>query len=276
VELCGDGVVNHPAEQCDDGNVQPGDGCDETCRIERRLQSPAQQTCTQALGKGFAKVFQARDKANLVCLKNKAKTDASAEDCVSAQNPRVTKALARLLSDAGRLCAEAPDFGATDGPAVGDSAILASAELLHDVFGPNLDPVLVTQAQDKAAARCQQAVAKAASRCAKARIAEFTRCKKAGLRDGSIQNVLDLAVCLDEDPRGRIARACDATLGPLARKVLPRTCEAKGVDLSDAFPGCETDDVGELARCVDASVACQICQALSAAEGLGVSCASCL
>ena len=31
---CGDGVVQSPGEQCDDGNVTPGDGCDATCHAE--------------------------------------------------------------------------------------------------------------------------------------------------------------------------------------------------------------------------------------------------
>ncbi|MFQ5478948.1 MAG: hypothetical protein ACE5E4_10060, partial [Candidatus Binatia bacterium] len=32
--VCGDGTIEQPAEQCDDGNVGDGDGCDATCQIE--------------------------------------------------------------------------------------------------------------------------------------------------------------------------------------------------------------------------------------------------
>jgi cysteine-rich repeat protein len=32
--FCGDGVVNQPTEQCDDGNNVSGDGCSATCQIE--------------------------------------------------------------------------------------------------------------------------------------------------------------------------------------------------------------------------------------------------
>jgi cysteine-rich repeat protein len=276
VELCGDGFVNHPAENCDDGNTLPDDGCDGSCRIEQRLQSRAQQACTNALGKGFAKLFQVQDRANQSCLKAKAKTDASALDCISAENPRVVKALDRLLRDEERRCVDAaPDFGARDATVVADPAIDVSAGFLLRVFGVDLDDALVTQAQDKDAVKCQQGVAKAASRCAKARIKEFSRCKKAGLKDESIQNALDLAACVGDDPKSRIARACDETQGPLARSVLPRKCVAKGVDLSDAFPGCGTDDIGTLASCVAESVECEVCQALGAAEELSASCGSC-
>ena len=31
---CGDGLINEPNEQCDDGNSIPGDGCSGTCQIE--------------------------------------------------------------------------------------------------------------------------------------------------------------------------------------------------------------------------------------------------
>jgi len=35
-EVCGDGIIScvFGAEQCDDGNTTPGDGCDELCQIE--------------------------------------------------------------------------------------------------------------------------------------------------------------------------------------------------------------------------------------------------
>lgn len=32
--VCGDGIVNQPNEQCDDGNTSSGDGCDANCQLE--------------------------------------------------------------------------------------------------------------------------------------------------------------------------------------------------------------------------------------------------
>lgn len=32
--ICGDGIVDPPIEQCDDGNLAPGDGCDQFCQSE--------------------------------------------------------------------------------------------------------------------------------------------------------------------------------------------------------------------------------------------------
>ena len=34
VEKCGNGVVDPPVEECDDGNTMRGDGCGMTCKIE--------------------------------------------------------------------------------------------------------------------------------------------------------------------------------------------------------------------------------------------------
>ena len=33
-QICGDGVIHAGMEECDDGNLQVGDGCDETCKTE--------------------------------------------------------------------------------------------------------------------------------------------------------------------------------------------------------------------------------------------------
>ncbi|MCD6429109.1 DUF4215 domain-containing protein [bacterium] len=32
--VCGDGIINQPNEECDDGNTISGDGCDSTCHLE--------------------------------------------------------------------------------------------------------------------------------------------------------------------------------------------------------------------------------------------------
>jgi len=38
---CGDGIVDGPGEECDDGNVANGDGCDSTCQTEPPPPVPA-------------------------------------------------------------------------------------------------------------------------------------------------------------------------------------------------------------------------------------------
>ena len=47
-EACGDGINNQNGiEECDDGNVLPGDGCNGACKVERNWHCPKQGPCTR-------------------------------------------------------------------------------------------------------------------------------------------------------------------------------------------------------------------------------------
>jgi fibro-slime domain-containing protein len=47
-EGCGDGINNQGGiEQCDDGNVVPGDGCNGACKVEKNWTCPKQGKCTR-------------------------------------------------------------------------------------------------------------------------------------------------------------------------------------------------------------------------------------
>ena len=81
----------------------------------------------------------------------------------------------------------------------------------------------------------------------------------------------DLEACLGADPKGRVAKACSATSGKLASKVLPKACA--GMALDGVFPGCAAPGAPATASCVEASARCRICIALRSADNLlGVDC----
>jgi cysteine-rich repeat protein len=46
---CGDGIVDGPGEQCDDGNLDNGDGCDATCQNEAPPPVPGLSPLAAAL-----------------------------------------------------------------------------------------------------------------------------------------------------------------------------------------------------------------------------------
>jgi fibro-slime domain-containing protein len=49
-EACGDGINNQGGiEQCDDGNVLPGDGCNGNCKVEPNWTCPPQGKCTRKI-----------------------------------------------------------------------------------------------------------------------------------------------------------------------------------------------------------------------------------
>lgn len=45
-KICGDGEINQSSEECDDGNLEAGDGCDDACKIEDNGNQGAQTGTT--------------------------------------------------------------------------------------------------------------------------------------------------------------------------------------------------------------------------------------
>jgi fibro-slime domain-containing protein len=79
---CGDGKVNQPSEQCDDGNTVPGDGCNGICQIEPGFTCPpAGGPCTSnyVCGNGVLDPGE-------VCDDGNAKSgDGCSSDCLSIE-----------------------------------------------------------------------------------------------------------------------------------------------------------------------------------------------
>jgi hypothetical protein len=78
-------------------------------------------------------------------------------------------------------------------------------------------------------------------------------------------------MCLDMDRKKRIAKACDPVAGKIATTTL-KICGIKRVELSVAFPGCDTDDLGELTTCLKHAIECELCLGLSEADDLPHDC----
>jgi hypothetical protein len=191
----------------------------------------------------------------------------SIESCVTSDlRGRVASAVVRTEVAALNQCTEEPPgFGATDALTVTDNGIRHEIDLIHDIFGPNLDPVIVPTALNKPASNCQRIVTKMLTKCQEIKLKEFNRCKTAGLRAGSVTHAASLrSSCLGADPRERVARACDPTTGRILTNIL-KPC--LGTDLSIVFPGCNASDPGELAACLDERVECHVCLALAGVDG---------
>jgi hypothetical protein len=267
-----DGILDGSGTLVADSANPIGLGAPLAITASAQPQTKAQQACAHTLHTGLAKIAQTADKAVAACLKGAAKTGASAAACLAAPSDKVTKARAKLAFLEAKKCTEPPDFGATDATTVGDAAAAAPVNITTDVYGANPDPALATLAGDKLAAKCQQAVSKGLGKCLVTQVKEFARCAKLGLKKETILNGEDLDACLGDDPKGKIAKFCDGTIGKLAVKTLPKLCVAKGVDLSDAFPGCGSDDPADVAVCLEEITACRTCQAAVVADDLSVDC----
>ena len=228
--------------------------------------------CIVAANAASAKLAQSAAHELFACTLAGAKqtlAGGSVEAClVSDRRGAVAKRRERLQATAAARCSTPQPFGFASAAAAGDAAVESERELLHAVFGPDLDASLADARAASAVHRCQRDVHRRSNACQKTRRTEFLRCKKAGLKGGSVTSVAELAACLDADPKGRIARVCDAGL----RHAVERSCSEDGVELAAAFPGCATGSAEELHACLDAATRCRHCRLFDAADVLGVNC----
>jgi cysteine-rich repeat protein len=267
--FCGNGAVDF-GEDCDDGNNDDGDGCSSACRAE--AQNKDQQKCINALNKSLQKVASKQGKEILTCISNGAKEKLGAqsiEDCLTADNAgKVESARRKTGSDFNKKCAAStPAFGSTDPDTVNSSAVQKVLDLIHAIFGADLDSAIATETPDKSKSKCQQKVAGKVAKCQDTRLKEFNKCKKLALRQGA-DDETDLEACMLGDPKGKIAKACVAKVNAQVQG----QCVPESVDLSSAFPGCDTDDQGELSTCLDRIVRCHVCRGLNAADALNRDC----
>jgi fibro-slime domain-containing protein len=85
-EGCGDGINNQGGiEECDDGNVVPGDGCNGNCKVERNWTCPKAGKCTRNIVCGDGTVGPGE-----VCDdRNTTDNDGCSSDC-TVQDPAFT------------------------------------------------------------------------------------------------------------------------------------------------------------------------------------------
>ena len=270
-QICGNGL-KELSEGCDDGNLADGDGCSSECLLAS-VQTKEQQNCINALNKNLAKVAKTQGKSSCDCVKNFAKGQslapaATLETCLSADRKgKVAKAQSKTESDESKSCSGSiPAFGSTDSATVNAAAIQKELDLIHDVFGSDLELVIVPEADDKADSKCQQAAAKTLKKCQDAKLKDFNSCKKNGLQDGSIQSFVDLQGCMGANLKGKVTKACETKLDGTI------TSKCGGLNLAALFPGCGTGDPGALGDCLDRLVECRVCKALNAADALSRDC----
>jgi glucose/arabinose dehydrogenase len=248
---------------------------DKVLRLTSQFQTKAQRQCSQTLLRGHQRVSKASAKDLRVCVRDGAagKLAGTIEACAGADRKgKVARAQQKLADQAARRCAVPPLVGPEDAAAVNATAAQTPGDLLHDAFGPDLDAATASKAAEPARWKCQTDVVRGLERCLAGRLKEFGRCAKDDLGDDQPDTDALLALCMERDPKGRVAKLCDAAVGKLGAKVIPKSCVAKGADLSDSFPGCASDDPATVAACLERSSACRVCLALDQAGDLDADC----
>lgn len=236
-------------------------------------QTKDQQKCINALNKGLEKVAKTQGKDIAACIKNGSKDKLpegqTIEQCLVADHKgKVDKARQKLAGAASSNCATPPDFGPTDANTISGAAIQKELDLIHDVFGSDLDAAsTILPSSDKAGSKCQAGVTKTIGKCRSAHLKAFNKCKKDGLKsaDNWFDEPSDLKLCMGSDPKGKIAKTCNTKL----TDTITKKCPSPAVDTDAAFPECAGRD---LVECLNESVRCRVCLALNEADAIDRDC----
>ena len=249
--------------------------------VQGQVQSDDQQRCIRARTRSFERILKKQAGEVRRCLKNAAKDrlESSLAECLRADaKDRVDRTRFKNLRTTIKQCVEAPDFGPRDVATSNAVGIQSQLALIEDVFGSDLEAAIAREADSKDTARCQQAVYRTIDSCQQAKLTRFRLCIKKGLADGSVASEMELAACADllktpgtGDPGSfsNIARRCAA--GSIEKRV-EKLCEARGVGLAGAFPGCGSSDAGAVALCLARRVECQVCLSLNRVDFLDRDC----
>jgi len=226
--------------------------------------------CANSINKGAAKVAKAQAGDNSACIKDYGKRKIpSAEDCIASDpKGKVAKAISKIKTGDCPSGAPAALPGLdTNASSIGATMVQKDLDLIHAIFGSDLDVTVVKAADDKAGSKCQAAIAKAAGKCQDAKLASYNTCKKDGQKAGSLFIPAAFeAECLTPDipdGKGKIQKKCGGDFG-LAKK-----CTGTATPLAELIPGCAP---GVSAACIDQKIECVVCLALNELDGLARDC----
>jgi hypothetical protein len=254
-------------------------------------QRRPQRRCLNSLAEAGAAVARAQARDAGACLHafargriNRLGRDAqprTAEACLTNDvDGNVARALmSTLVRDAQRCQArpeQLPDFAYRGGGPVNGAARSQTAALVEDLFGPNLDAVLVSKDVAPASAACQKGVVEASEDVLDTGVRLAVRSKRRALRGMAqppVQSAAQLELALLDDfardKRKRLTRARERL-----QRTLGERCVGVESSLPTLFPGvCSAaTNLAELSDCADRAALCRLCQAQNAMDGLALDC----
>lgn len=248
--------------------------------VEAQVADRDEQRCINTLNKGLERVNGAQGRDAERCVRDAARDrlTGTVDACVVADAlGKVSDAESKATSlDAARCSGVTPPFGPTSASLLSPLATQSALDVVHGIFGDDLDAAVVSARADRNGSICQRSILRQVRRCEATTYREFNRCKRLGMRGASgpagadlpFDDASDLALCRTDDPRGRIERDCDTLL----TTALDRRCTDRGVNLMSAFPGCQTSNPAAAATCMANEVRCATCLALNEGDALGQDC----
>lgn len=228
--------------------------------------------CINEIAANSHKVSSAEDKALADC--SKLFTKGLTSNILSCAQPfasdKVKSAQQKAQEKVNQACGGVPpSFGPASLPVAWTVPVGNAADLFKDIFGNTPNSTTLT---DSAGAKCQANVRKAVTGCTETRLKEFDACLKDGFKAGAIDADADIEACLGDDdqpdPKGKIAKACEAGI---ADKALPG-CTKIGVNLDRAVAGCASNDPAAIAACIAVAERCRICERTNGIFGTAKDC----
>jgi len=243
------------------------------------------QKCVSSVNKGAAKISRAQAGDIVWCMREGSKgklsePDSPIEKCIrSDPKSRVSKTISKIkVGD----CPGPPAFPPidTDPGSIGQTMIRKELDLIHSIFGSDLDVVIADAAagkEEKVRAGCQSAIANAVAKCQDTKLKVFNTCQKDGLQGttppGLITSTQELQdACLGTganpmpDPKNQISGAKGMCDGKLDETI---AMKCGGPEYDDLFPGCAGQ---ALETCLDQKIECALCKTLNTLDGLHRDC----
>ncbi len=263
-----------------------------------QIQTKSQQKCTNGLNKDWGKTSNAASKQIQGCIKNFAKGRA-----LNKQNPSVLTlevclqddpkgkifgTFSKTIQNYQKNCLgrdsdnvlKQPPYGPSIPDTVFFSAFQREMDLIHSIFGPNLNtaPILL-ESDDKRASLCQQKAFASVSKCALELRKQFLVCKRKDLKNGSvngtpISDIAGIERCFDGFSQSRFEVKCTGRTDKGIQAEIQKHCvdRVDTLTLSEMFPSCSTDDPASLADCLDSRTRCAFCRSADGADGANRAC----
>ena len=245
---------------------------------ESQVQSRQQRKCIVAMNKAYGRVANAQARVHKQCIKLEQAGKLAPElvkDCMlSDPRGKVAKAMQKTHEAEAKHCTVPPDFGFSDADTVNAAAVIDEQQVLFEMFGANINDVIVTKEEDPYAARCLTKMIRGVERLEKKKRQEFLKCKRDGLRSGTITSEVELStICfqaMKDDVRQTIVKPAEWLERTFLKKCAGTTSSGDPVQIDQVFPGrcAGTIDAATFTQCADEFTDCRVCISQSTADGI--------
>ncbi|HYB98698.1 MAG TPA: M12 family metallo-peptidase [Candidatus Limnocylindrales bacterium] len=270
VPTCGNGLLETPAEECDDANTEAVDGCSPSCSREPRI-SQIGEACIGVANRTAINVSSMQARQSLSCLSDAQAARDDFGDCVDSPNDSLAAARDDAIASEWPECSKV-EYGYAGMAAAIDAAVAERTALLEDLFGRDISAAPVIRSQNSSGARCQKLTVKAVDGVMAKYMRRYTACTDVRIDQGKVTAPQSFAYCLTAAPGDtpKEDRLLFRALDKLERTVL---LSCAPTELARLLPGqCATSSPQVFTQCMHRGVICRACRIYRQAGELPFDC----